>query len=329
LIITLVVELQLRHHVPALFAGKARLGALSLLVTFVIDDKYLNQLLFVLYQCAKNAIRDHEYVIFFKRLELTSISEVTRMAAILNVRVQLKQINDFQSSFDNGHIASASMLRLTVPHHLDKTYMHLDVDTLPLKGWDDIESFSPSAHEIISAVPIPSLHLEISSEQNEAVRVMGPDYFQTGIYLLNPENWDQNMISDRIRAAINEYSILGFQFSDQCILNYVIQKSYQRIPEAYNAFPRRFGFKSTFIIHFAGPNKPWQIDYLKHFINLFRHSLSARHTLSLLSKGEYRIAFQSFLSRFRDFVSEIYCYLLYKARYAKFKRSFLTNRLTA
>lgn len=305
------------------------MGAHSLIITFVIDDKYLHQLLFVLYRCALNSIRDHSYVIFFKDLGEISAAKVRQLASLLNIRVQLIQIKELHSSFDNGHIARSSMLRLSVPHYLSQTYMHLDVDTLPLMGWDNIESFSPSADEILSAAPISSLYLEETSAQNEAVRVMGADYFQTGVYLLNPIGWNQYMLSDRVNDALNEYSDLGFQFSDQCILNYSIQRRYRKMPEAYNTFPSRFRFKTTRIIHFAGPNKPWILNYPRHFIILFRHSISARQTLSLLFKGNFFSAFHGFLLRFGNFIREFYCLFFYKICYLRFKKLFRTLNFNA
>ena len=291
-----------------------------MIVTFVIDEKYVNQLLFVLHKCIRNSKKKHNYVVFFENLERASVSMIQKLALSLDSKVELRKIQDLNNSFDNGHIARSSMLRLSVPEYLGETYMHLDVDTLPRKGWDDIEKFSPSADEMISAVPIPLLYTEKDSALNQALQLMGQEYFQTGIYLLNPTGWENNKLRDRVRLLTLKYSELGFQFSDQCILNYSIQKCYKKVPEDYNTLPGDFQLKSTRIIHFAGPNKPWKLNYLKHFIISARHLISARQTITLLIQRQLFRALSGYQDRFNYLLREFFCLFLYRISYNKFRK---------
>lgn len=292
-----------------------------MIVTFVIDENYVNQLLFVLYKCIRNSKKKHNYVVFFENLERASVSMIQDLALSLDTEVELRQIQDLNNSFDNGHIARSSMLRLSVPEYLGQTYMHFDVDTLPRKGWDEIANFSPSADEVISAVPIPWLYLEKDSAFNQALQSMGPEYFQTGIYLLNPSGWKSDKLRDRVHLLTLKYSELGFQFSDQCILNYSIQKCYKKIPSDYNTLPGNFQFKSTRIIHFAGPNKPWKLNYLKHFIISARHVVSARQTITLLIQRQLFLALSGYQNRINHLLREFFCLFSYRISYNKFRKS--------
>ncbi len=294
-----------------------------MIVTFVIDDKYVNQLLFVLHECIRNSNKKHKYFVFFEDLERASVNMIEDLALLLNSKVELRKIQNVSTAFENGHIGKASMIRLNVPDYLDETYMHLDVDTLPLKGWDEIEEFSPSANETISAVPIPWLCTQEDSVFNQAVQIMGQDYFQAGIYLLNPTGWENHKLHDRVLLLSLEYSELGFQYSDQCILNYSIQKCYKRLSQDFNTLPSQFKFTSTRIIHFAGPNKPWRMNYFKHFKISLRHVLSARQTANLLIQRQFSTAASGYRDRVNQIIREFFCLFLYRKRNNKFKRIML------
>ena len=294
-----------------------------MIVTFVIDDKYVNQLLFVLHECIRNSIKKHKYFVFFENLERASAIMIEDLALLLDSKVELRRIQNVSTAFDNGHIGEASMLRLNVPEYLGETYMHLDVDTLPLKGWDEIEEFSPSVYEIISAVPIPWLYRKEDAAFNQAVQIMGQEYFQAGIYLLNPTGWESNKLRDRVLDLTLKYSELGFQYSDQCILNYSIQKSYKKLSQDFNTLPSQFRFTSTRIIHFAGPNKPWKMNYLKHFIVSLRHVLSARQTSNLLIQRQLSTAVSGYRDRVNDIFREFFCLFLYRKSNNRFKRMYL------
>jgi lipopolysaccharide biosynthesis glycosyltransferase len=293
-----------------------------LVVTFVIDDKYINQLLFVIYRCISTAKKKHEYVVFFSDLSEISVHRIKEFSSLIDSIIQLVQISEQSTFFDNGHIARSSMLRLKVPQYLDKIYMHLDVDTLPLKGWDDIELYNPTAKEVISAVALPLLYTDRNTHLNEAIKVMGPDYFQTGIYLLNPTKWSELNFELGISSAITEYSVLGFQFSDQCILNYTIQKRYRKLPVNFNTFPGQFRLNETRIIHFAGLNKPWLLNYATYFAVSLRHVISIRQTLAYIYEKQIITAMLGFRARLSHFFREFFCLILYKISYEKFRRLF-------
>lgn len=239
---------------------------------------------------------------------------------MLDSVIEFVPIPENSGLFDNGHITRTSMVRLHVPSYLNETYMHLDADTLPLRGWDDIELYCPTPDEIISAVPLPLFYTDQSTYLNEAMRVMGPDYFQTGIYLLNPAKWHQLNLDVKVSETISEYSVLRLQFSDQCILNYTIQKRYRKLPVDYNTFPDQFRFHKTRIIHFPGLNKPWNLNYPRHFVFSLRHVISARQTLALIAEKKIFSIMLGFRIRLSHFFREFFCLILYKISYAKFQK---------
>ncbi len=95
---------------------------------------------------------------------------------------------------------------------------------------------------------------------------------------------------ERWRMAHKNYENLGFQFSDQCILNYVAFNSFAHLPSEYNSFPILTTLEEVpeaRISHFAGPIKPWN----------FTH-----HDLFILGRRKKREKFIEYLQVRDDFI---------------------------
>lgn len=288
-------------------------------VTFVVDSHYINQLLFVLHRCTKHATKSHEYYVFFEDLEESLERKIKSVSNTLGSSVHLIKCTNLGEIFANKHLPKSTFLRLIVPEHLHETYMHLDLDTLPMMGWDSIELHMPSLREVISALRMPLLHKDPFTEDNQAVQRMGSHYFQAGVYLMNPNAWRERVGNEKLLKIASNYATLGFQFSDQDILNFVLPKSYRRLPENFNTCPNQFNPKVSRIVHFSGPRKPWDINYLNFLSSSLRQIASVTFHLSLVKKGKLLSVFFSLKKNFFLHSKELHSVLLYKFLFWKFK----------
>jgi lipopolysaccharide biosynthesis glycosyltransferase len=238
------------------------------------------------------------------------------------MKVSVIKLDASSVFFNNGHIARSSMLRLSVIQKMSTPYMHLDVDTLPRSGWESIENFMPNAESIIAAVKQPDILQIGNKSSNKAIQLMDEFYFQTGIFLINPTRWILDGFQAKTDAAVKNYDSYGFEFSDQCILNFVVGKKYSSLPPDFNAFPINARTKFSKIVHFAGPHKPWNVKILKFLSSRFRAVLSARSTVKLLLKGQMFKAFSQLYKRFHEFSNEIFWIVIYKLNFKFFLRLF-------
>jgi lipopolysaccharide biosynthesis glycosyltransferase len=87
--------------------------------------------------------------------------------------------------------------------------------------------------------------------------------------------WNQLEIPKMWRIVAGDYHDLGFQFVDQCVLNFLFKNSYAVLPSKFNflaAVPQKKPSENVSIIHFAGGTKPWHYSSfsLRSFISVLK-----------------------------------------------------------
>ena len=89
------------------------------------------------------------------------------------------------------------------------------------------------------------------------LHIFNKTYFNSGVLLLNLEEMRKNNIHEKsFDFFVNNYPLA---YCDQCVLNSVLNSKVKLLDRKYNVYSR-FGYFSdtiTNIIHFTGPNKPW------------------------------------------------------------------------
>jgi lipopolysaccharide biosynthesis glycosyltransferase len=89
---------------------------------------------------------------------------------------------------------------------------------------------------------------------------MGNDYFNSGVALINCDRWKQLDFSSKWPQLLAEGVQRGFEYADQCVLNFMCSNEVNYISVKYNtlARTRRVNHQiSPYILHFAGDVKPW------------------------------------------------------------------------
>ncbi len=226
---------------------------------FGIDDNYAWPLLISLYSAKKNHKKFKKVFILYdpKHLNDEIIFYINEKSKLLGVKLKFIPLHLTIHSEERGHITSTAYLRLQIPKVTRKKAFWFDTDVLFLEGWHQISEYAVSSKPEITPI-FARLHWpHHESESNQAIRNSNGKYFNSGVLLVNSKVWRRERIMQKLFAIMPNYIQYGFEWADQCVLNYYFAGEYGQIDSSYNSTPWEFNEKQTRIIHFAGSHKPW------------------------------------------------------------------------
>jgi lipopolysaccharide biosynthesis glycosyltransferase len=133
----------------------------------------------------------------------------------------------------------------------------------------------------VDAIPIQKLLGTDASGRNAAMVRMGDDYFNSGVILFNVKRWKELNSERNWKKIYSEYQRLGFQYADQCLLNFICFDSFHHLDAKYNVYAtirREYVRKNEIkILHFPGRDKPW--TFHKYSLSIFLSSVNVRFFL--------------------------------------------------
>jgi lipopolysaccharide biosynthesis glycosyltransferase len=228
---------------------------------FGIDEDYAWPLLVSLYSAKKNYKKFKEAFILYdpKCLSDKMIFYINQQSKLIGVELKFTPLHLTSHSRVEHHITPTSYLRFQIPQVSRKKVFWFDSDLLFLKGWHQISEYARSGQSDIEPI-FARLHWgKIESESNQAVLTSKGKYFNTGVLLINSKLWHQAQIMQNLFSIMPKYIDYGFEWADQCVLNYYFRGEYGQIDPRYNSIPEEYSNNHTRILHFAGSNKPWKI----------------------------------------------------------------------
>jgi lipopolysaccharide biosynthesis glycosyltransferase len=98
---------------------------------------------------------------------------------------------------------------------------------------------------------------ESISNKNQSYLKSNGRYFNSGVMVLAPKELSKVFDDKILEQLILEYDELGFQWSDQCVLNYIIGGKYEALDRNLNTRPEEYEPMLCRILHFSGNEKPW------------------------------------------------------------------------
>ena len=251
-------------------------------VVSAIDDKYVLPLLVMAYSAQNNRTKDFEMILGYdsNKLSVKNREMISKCFEIFDIPVHFQSFSLNSGFADNNHISATSFGRLLIYDSTPGYVLWLDADLICLPAWDQI--FADYEYDIAETVIIAARDMFtdddvfLNSSKNIAIQLMGKNYFNTGVSLVNCDLWRERGISEVWPLLQGNYAENGFQFSDQCVTNYACVNHYKHLDAKYNSFAlsriRNLETERR-ILHFAGPFKPWQFTKLSprvHFSGLKR-----------------------------------------------------------
>ena len=233
-----------------------------------IDDNYVLPFLVMIYSAKINAHEKFHVTLGFDPKVLSENSQdlVAQVLRIIGVPFDFLKLTLSEDMKAMGHISSTSYSRLLLADQISGLMLWLDSDLICLPGWDSIfcENKNLPNGAVMSVVRdayVSTMSIEsLSNSSNESVRIMGSDYFNTGVALIDCDIWKSLNYPNLWPTILKESETRGFEYADQCVLNFLCQREVNYLPWRYNSLARAKNHNRKtrpFILHFASGPKPW------------------------------------------------------------------------
>ena len=228
---------------------------------FGIDDNYVWPLLVSLFSAKQNFDKFADVHIVYdpKCLNDNSINKVKDVCEFLGINPTFVSLQVPSNVMGQGHIMPTTYLRLQAPQVIRGKVFWFDTDLVFLKRWHTISKYARGRKSNNEAVFARRHWGDLKSSSNQAIIKSEGKYFNSGVLLINSEIWNSKSISKELSFNLANYIQLGFEWADQCLLNFYFQGNYREINPKYNSIPSEYVKNRTRIIHFAGSHKPWTL----------------------------------------------------------------------
>ena len=159
-----------------------------------------------------------------------------------------------------NHYSTAIYFRLLLPLILIKTkqIIYLDADIVCINSISALIELDLKKY-IVAAVP----DVEWTSEQKiRKLKLKNHKYFNSGLLIINIDNWNKNMISEKIISILSNPQN-KLEHPDQDALNIILNKKVIYLEKKYNRINmNRVDINNDCLLHFAAKSKPWHLSWL-------------------------------------------------------------------
>ncbi|WP_283127883.1 DUF4422 domain-containing protein [Allofournierella massiliensis] len=273
------------------------------------NDYYAPYVSSLLYSMREYFTKENNYDILVMHRDISAQTQKNLknvFAKNSNVSVRFFNVSRFGKQFEHlflrGHFALETYFRLLMPELMpdyDKVlYLDCDVivkaDLAQLYATDVENCLLAACHDADTAGLYNGFEPHKKYYMDNILKIEHPyEYFQAGVILFNLAEFRKSYTSKQMLefAASNEWELL-----DQDVLNYLAQNRYRSVDMAWNVMTNWRGIRipeivsrapkylrdeymkahsAPKIIHYAGPDKPWQqpdADYAEEFWRYARMS---------------------------------------------------------
>ena len=240
-------------------------------IAFAIDNNYVLFALLTMNSILKNNTSNSQYNFYVVEDNLSDKNKNLMEKYIKKQNQNIEFINIDTKKIANGEnlfkyltrITPIGMARIMIPNLLPKDLkkvLYLDADllvTTDIKPLYDTNLEDKTVGMILNFV-----------KHNKAEGIHKFDeYYNSGVILIDIDKWRKNNISQKLLDYIQQnkkyFSYSGtvdgfvFLYPDQDLLNIVLENKIKKLPDKWNVQnPRQF--EGNGIMHYAGPNKPWE-----------------------------------------------------------------------
>jgi lipopolysaccharide biosynthesis glycosyltransferase len=226
---------------------------------FGIDDKFVWPLMVALFSAKKKMPKlKTVYILYYPQLLSDEmISFVEKNCKKFKLKPKFIACELMAKTVASGHITNSSYLRFEIPKIFQGKVIWLDADLLFFDKWQEITDYFYSRSHRIETIQARCHWHDPKSITNKAITVSKSKYFNSGVMLINTKKWREKKISNQLALILENYEDYGFEWADQCVLNYYFEGNYGSIDLKYNSIPEEYQSNETRILHFAGSHKPW------------------------------------------------------------------------
>jgi len=204
----------------------------------------------------------------------------------------LEKLVDQNLIRDRTHVSYFTYIKLFLPELLPalNNILYLDVDILIRGPLDDLLSWK--LNNPVGAVP------ELSANGYNLFGTKSISYFNAGVIKMSLDKCREMSLTSKALKFIEENQ--NYEFQDQDIFNLIFRGNFDHLPVIFNVFHdytvRQFAievFREPIIVHFNGPNKPWNLnlksEHAKEWRSNYRISASSELESSTISNAKLQL----------------------------------------
>jgi lipopolysaccharide biosynthesis glycosyltransferase len=198
------------------------------------------------------------------------------------------------------YLTPTTYTRLFLADQISDTFLWLDADIMCRKGWNKIFDFDLRSESGFIAAgvrdPLVKRFEDEEFSKNLAVQRAQANYVNAGVFLVDSKKWSENISENDWKAVAEKGLTFGFQFQDQCVINYLLYGRVKHLSADFNYLIRHNEgrlIQSPKIAHFSGWDKPW---HLSAFQLYFQSSKDHRDLYREYSRMQAQTLFLALIS---------------------------------
>ncbi|MBB6284936.1 lipopolysaccharide biosynthesis glycosyltransferase [Geobacillus subterraneus] len=260
-----------------------------MVIVSATNDHYAQHLAVMLTSLLKHQQTDrpvHIYILY-SDLSAISIAKLQRTiaqfrASVVFLHVDAQRFEDFApGSGGQKYISKEAYYRMIIPDLLDEEVakaLYLDCDIIVRADltelWDtDIDEYDLAAVDESRVLTKSDRDIRM----NRLSLPLDSYYFNSGVLLINVKRWREKHISSELMEFVKSRGG-RLALMDQDALNAVLYNRWLRLEDKWNfttAHSSKHSAKKAAILHFTGPDKPWnsKSPFTKEYRKYLKQSL--------------------------------------------------------
>ncbi|CAM1023631.1 TPA: hypothetical protein O4E20_001508 [Proteus mirabilis] len=236
------------------FDGKSK----NFNIAYSVDNNFIKYAIISIISIIKNDKEKYHFHIFYSNISDDNLDKIKKLelegCALTLYKIN---VNIFKNMQVKENLPISMYFRLIIPqvlHPFINKVLYLDADIICINKLSDIFSYNLK-NKIAGVINHAYIDPYVSSLSLNNTEY----YFNSGVMLINTEEWKSNKILEKFLIKINESN---YKYPDQDVLNILLENKILYLDGKYNRFIENVRKNdNTTLIHYTGTPKPWKAWY--------------------------------------------------------------------
>ncbi|HIE5242973.1 TPA: glycosyltransferase family 8 protein [Proteus mirabilis] len=288
------------------FDGKSK----NFNIAYSVDNNFIKYAIISIISIIKNDKEKYHFHIFYSNISDDNLDKIKKLelegCALTLYKIN---VNIFKNMQVKENLPISMYFRLIIPqvlHPFINKVLYLDADIICINKLSDIFSYNLK-NKIAGVINHAYIDPYVSSLSLNNTEY----YFNSGVMLINTEEWKLNKILEKFLIKINESN---YKYPDQDVLNILLENKILYLDGKYNRFIENVRKNdNTTLIHYTGTPKPWKAWYNNDdfFYRCFIISPWKEESLELPETYKQAKIYSTKLFKDNKFINAIYWRVIY------------------
>ncbi|WP_240091625.1 glycosyltransferase family 8 protein [Proteus mirabilis] len=279
-------------------------------IAYSVDNNFIKYAIISIISIIKNDKEKYHFHIFYSNISDDNLDKIKKLelegCALTLYKIN---VNIFKNMQVKENLPISMYFRLIIPqvlHPFINKVLYLDADIICINKLSDIFSYNLK-NKIAGVINHAYIDPYVSSLSLNNTEY----YFNSGVMLINTEEWKSNKILEKFLIKINESN---YKYPDQDVLNILLENKILYLDGKYNRFIENVRKNdNTTLIHYTGTPKPWKAWYNNDdfFYRYFIISPWKEENLELPETYKQAKVYSKKLFKDNKFINAIYWRVIY------------------